>query len=60
MDDTYNANPGSMIAAVEAVLSASAGSPFVAVLGEMRELGPEGPPFTMNLAGESVLQNRAV
>ena len=40
VDDTYNANPRSMIAAVEAVLSASAGSPFVAVLGEMRELGP--------------------
>ncbi len=39
VDDTYNANPRSMIAAVEAVLSASSGSPFVAVLGEMRELG---------------------
>ncbi len=43
VDDTYNANPVSMIAAVEAVLSASSGSPFVAVLGEMRELGPNGP-----------------
>jgi len=43
VDDTYNANPRSMIAAVEAVVSASAGGPFVAVLGEMRELGPQGP-----------------
>jgi len=43
VDDTYNANPRSMIAAVEAVVSASAGSPFVAVLGEMRELGPDAP-----------------
>jgi UDP-N-acetylmuramoyl-tripeptide--D-alanyl-D-alanine ligase len=43
VDDTYNANPGSMAAAVEAVLAASAGRPFVAVLGEMLELGPEGP-----------------
>jgi UDP-N-acetylmuramoyl-tripeptide--D-alanyl-D-alanine ligase len=41
VDDTYNANPRSMIAAVQAVLSASAGRPFVAVLGEMRELGPK-------------------
>ena len=32
-----------MIAAVEAVLSASSGSPFVAVLGEMRELGRDSP-----------------
>ncbi|MHC1729763.1 MAG: UDP-N-acetylmuramoyl-tripeptide--D-alanyl-D-alanine ligase [Syntrophobacteraceae bacterium] len=39
IDDTYNANPGSMVAAVEAVCAASAGSPFAAVLGEMRELG---------------------
>ena len=37
VDDTYNANPGSMIAALEAVLSASSGSPFVAALGEMRD-----------------------
>jgi len=43
VDDTYNANPRSMIAAVEAVISASAGRPFVAVLGEMRELGPDSP-----------------
>lgn len=39
VDDTYNANPGSMIAALEAVQYARSGSPFVAVLGEMRELG---------------------
>jgi len=45
VDDTYNANPCSMIAAVEAVLSASSGSPFVAVLGEMRELGRDSPIF---------------
>ena len=43
VDDTYNANPASMIAAVEAVLSASSGNPFVAVLGEMRELGRDSP-----------------
>jgi UDP-N-acetylmuramoyl-tripeptide--D-alanyl-D-alanine ligase len=43
VDDTYNANPRSMIAAVEAVRAASSGRPLVAVLGEMRELGPDGP-----------------
>ncbi len=39
VDDTYNANPASMLAAVKAVASARGASPFVAVLGEMRELG---------------------
>ena len=43
VDDTYNANPASMIAAVEAVLAASSGNPFLAVLGEMRELGQDSP-----------------
>lgn len=41
VDDTYNANPGSLMAAVEAVRAACGGKPFAAVLGEMRELGPE-------------------
>ncbi len=41
VDDTYNANPGSMIAALQAVTAAKSDSPFVAVLGEMRELGPK-------------------
>ena len=41
MDDTYNANPKSMLAAVRTVLSTSRGKPVLAVLGEMKELGPE-------------------
>lgn len=41
IDDTYNANPGSLLAAVEAVAEARSGQPFVVVLGEMRELGSE-------------------
>lgn len=41
IDDTYNANPGSVLAAVDAVIAASSGRPFVAVLGEMKELGEE-------------------
>lgn len=41
VDDTYNANPMSMLAAVRATLEASHQRPVIAVLGEMRELGPE-------------------
>lgn len=53
VDDTYNANPGSLLAAVEAVRSACTGRPFVAVLGEMRELGPESPALHFD-AGKSI------
>lgn len=41
IDDTYNANPGSLLAALRTVVIASGGKPVVAVLGDMRELGPE-------------------
>ncbi len=41
IDDTYNANPGSLLAAVRTVTLESRGKPVVAVLGDMRELGPE-------------------
>ncbi len=40
IDDTYNANPQSMLASVRTVVAASSGRPVLAVLGEMRELGP--------------------
>ncbi|MDY0039272.1 MAG: UDP-N-acetylmuramoyl-tripeptide--D-alanyl-D-alanine ligase [Desulforhabdus sp.] len=42
VNDTYNANPVSMLAAVRATLEASNGKPVIAILGEMREMGPEG------------------
>ncbi len=41
IDDTYNANPGSLLAALRTVVAASRGKPVVAVLGDMRELGAE-------------------
>ncbi len=41
IDDTYNANPASTRAALEVLAGQDAGSPKVAVLGSMFELGPE-------------------
>lgn len=41
IDDSYNANPGSVAAAI-ATLAAAGGGAWL-VLGEMRELGPDGP-----------------
>ncbi len=40
IDDTYNANPGSMAAAIESLLELSRSSPSHLVIGDMRELGP--------------------
>jgi UDP-N-acetylmuramoyl-tripeptide--D-alanyl-D-alanine ligase len=39
LDDTYNANPGSMRAALSTLAEVGAGRRLVAVLGEMKELG---------------------
>jgi UDP-N-acetylmuramoyl-tripeptide--D-alanyl-D-alanine ligase len=41
IDDSYNANPGSLAAAI-ATLAADPGPAWL-VLGDMRELGPDGP-----------------
>ena len=43
IDDTYNANPSSMVASIRAVLemAKAMSRPLVLVLGEMRELGSE-------------------
>ncbi|MBD3368503.1 MAG: UDP-N-acetylmuramoyl-tripeptide--D-alanyl-D-alanine ligase [Candidatus Eisenbacteria bacterium] len=39
LNDTYNANPGSVAVAVETAVTLAAGRPVVAVLGDMLELG---------------------
>ncbi|MCB1185180.1 UDP-N-acetylmuramoyl-tripeptide--D-alanyl-D-alanine ligase, partial [bacterium] len=41
LDDAYNANPGSMVAAGRALLALPGGGAAVAVLGHMAELGPD-------------------
>ncbi len=41
VDDTYNANPGSMVAAIETLASMCGRRRTIAVLGDMLELGPQ-------------------
>ncbi len=45
LNDCYNANPVSMRAALENLAARSGGRRKVAVLGDMRELGPGGPAY---------------
>ncbi|HZT17542.1 MAG TPA: UDP-N-acetylmuramoyl-tripeptide--D-alanyl-D-alanine ligase [Gaiellaceae bacterium] len=45
LNDCYNANPLSMRAALAHLVERAGGRRRVAVLGEMRELGPEGPAY---------------
>ena len=45
LNDCYNANPISMRAALEHLTERAQGRRRVAVLGDMRELGPEGPAY---------------
>ncbi len=49
IDESYNANPASMVATF-AVLAKAKANRRVVVLGEMKELGPSGPALHANLA----------
>jgi UDP-N-acetylmuramoyl-tripeptide--D-alanyl-D-alanine ligase len=45
LNDCYNANPVSMRAALEQLVARANGRRRIAVLGDMRELGPGGPAY---------------
>lgn len=45
IDDTYNASPVSMCAALEVLLSMKTEGRRIAVLADMKELGPDSPRF---------------
>jgi len=53
IDDTYNANPLSMEAALTALSSLKGTDRALAVLGDMRELGEEAPRFHRELGEEA-------
>ena len=50
INDAYNANPGSMRAAIELLAAVGAGRQRVAVLGTMRELGPTAAQLHRDIA----------
>ena len=52
IDDCYNANPMSMRAAIDDLAATAAGR-SVAVLGDMLELGPEGPALHRELGAHA-------
>lgn len=45
LDDSYNASPVSMKAGLQVLSSMKPGARKIAVLADMKELGPEGPKF---------------
>lgn len=53
IDDTYNANPLSMGAALEALATLKGENRAMAVLGDMRELGADAAAFHRELGGKA-------
>jgi len=53
LDDTYNANPASMAAALDALVAAGGPGRRAAALGDMRELGPRTAALHRELGGRA-------
>jgi UDP-N-acetylmuramyl pentapeptide synthase len=53
VNDCYNANPVSMSAALEHLASLDASGRHTAVLGEMAELGPDGPAYHREVGAQA-------
>ncbi len=53
LNDAYNANPDSMLAALRTLAASSASGKRIAVLGEMRELGEHGPEEHVRIGREA-------
>ena len=56
IDDAYNANPASMAAALD-VLALSKAKRRIAILGDMRELGPNAPTIHADLSNLQAFEN---
>ena len=54
LDDSYNANPMSLLAGLKVVASMEGYKRKIAILSDMLELGPESPEIHSNLAGNPV------
>jgi UDP-N-acetylmuramoyl-tripeptide--D-alanyl-D-alanine ligase len=50
IDDSYNANPDSVRAAIDVLANANANAPRILVLGDMGEVGTQGPQFHEEIA----------
>ena len=54
VNDAYNANPASTLAALDALVALPGGGRRIAVLGVMAELGDDGPAAHVAVAGRAV------